>query len=191
MNLARRRTQLQERPFPYVLFDAVFSPNEIDSLLTWLENSEDWVLVETDFYEQYEFCIDDAALPTSVAFLQAPTFRGSVKAEMEALFSTGLSSHIRVLAHKLIPGQHIGIHNDVIDSGESHRFTVQLNGGLAEDAGGYFMLFNSYDPSDVHRILRPINNTAIAFSLSENSNHAVSRQHFGIRYTLVFCFHAP
>ena len=190
MNLVRHPVELNGRPFQYVVFNTVFSQSENASLLTWLDNSQDWVLVETNFYEQYEFCIDDATLPSAVAFLQSDTFRARLRAEMDALFSARISDHIRVLAHKLIPGQHIGIHNDVIDSGESHRFTVQLNGGLAEDAGGCFMLFNSSDPSDIHRILRPINNTAIAFSLSENSNHAVSRQYHGIRYTLVFCFHA-
>ena len=191
MSLVLHPTESHGRPFQYVLFDTVFSPRKNRSLLTWLENSQDWVLVERDFYEQYEFCIDDATLPSSVAFLQSDTFRARLKAEIDALFSAKLSNYIRVVAHKLIPGQHIGIHNDVVDSGESHRFTVQLNSGLAEGAGGYFMLFNSADPSDIHRILRPIDNTAIAFSLSENSNHAVSRQHLGIRYTLVFCFHAP
>ena len=111
------------------------------SLLTWLENSQDWVLVETDFYEQYEFCIDDATLPSAVAFLQSDTFRARLKAQIDALFSAKLSNYIRVVAHKLIPRQHIGIHNDVVDSGESHRFTVQLNSGLAEDGGRLLYAF--------------------------------------------------
>ena len=74
--------------------------------------------------------------------------------------------------------------------GETHRLTVQLNRGLRDEDGGFFMLFNSDDPSDVHRILRPVSASAIGFAIGPDSHHAVSRLHGGTRFTLVYSFHA-
>ena len=52
------------------------------------------------------------------------------------------------------------------------------------------MLFNSDNPKDIHRIVRPISGSAIGFEIGENSNHAVSRLHGGERYTLVYSFYS-
>jgi hypothetical protein len=95
-----------------------------------------------------------------------------------------------VVAHKLLPGQRIAIHNDYLVVEETHRLTIQLNRGLSDADGGFFMLFNSGDPADIHRVLRPVRNTAIAFMISPESYHAVSRLHGGVRYTLVYSFYA-
>ena len=109
---------------------------------------------------------------------------------MEELFATSLHRCVSVLAHKLAPGQHIGIHNDMRNGGESHRFTVQINRGFIDADGGHFMLFASADPRNIHRILRPVHNTALAFAISKDSHHAVSKQYGGTRFTLVFSFFA-
>ena len=190
MTLNLTLTDLHEQPFRYGIFSSVFSARAHADLLAWLETEDAWKLAETEFYEQYEFSVDDVDLPESVRFLQSPVFQEEVRAAIGSLFGVELSDEVRVVVHKLVPGQHIGIHNDVIEGGESHRLTVQLNRGLDDKDGGYFMLFNSEDPSDIHRILKPVTNSALAFAISERSNHAVSTQQGGVRYTFVFCFHA-
>ncbi len=188
MSLDLTLADFREEPFHYGLFRSVFVAQANAALLEWLEDSNAWKLVQTDFYEQYEFCVDDVHLPSTVRFLQLPLIRAELCNAIGSLFKVELSSDVRLLAHKLVSGQHIGIHNDVIKGGETHRLTVQLNRGLTDEDGGFYMLFNSPDPSDIHKILKPLNNSALAFAISEHSEHAVSVQHSGVRFTLVFCF---
>ena len=190
MNLQLSLAEVQGSPFPYALFDSVFPDATNRSLLTWLESTTLWTLAKTDFYEQYELGTDHASIPQAVQFLVDTAFKSILRTRMEQLFSVPLSTCVSALAHKLVPGQHIGIHNDLRHAGESHRFTVQLNRGLTDADGGYFMLFNSVDPSDIHRILKPVHNSALAFAISEQSHHAISKQYRGTRFTLVFSFFA-
>ena len=188
MNLDLSLADLQRTPFPYAIFDSVFPDSTHTSLLNWLESTRLWSLSKTDFYEQYEFSLDHVALPPTAQFLVDPAFKFILRARMEELFNVRLSLRVGVLAHKLVAGQHIGIHNDVRCGGESLRFTIQLNRGLNEPDGGYFMLFKSCDVRDIHRILKPVHNSALAFAISEKSHHAVTIQHRGTRFTLVFSF---
>ena len=188
MNLHLSLADLRSAPFPYALFHSVFSDPTHASLLTWLENAKSWKLAKTDFYQQYEFSVEHTPLPPTVQFLADSTFKSTLRTQIEELFNVQLTRQVSVLAHKLEPGQHIGIHNDLRYKGESHRFTVQLNRELVESDGGCFMLFNSADVQDPHRILRPVSNSALAFAISEKSYHAVSTQHVGIRFSLLFSF---
>ena len=105
-------------------------------------------------------------------------------------FGKHLGPRVELVAHKLVEGQRIAIHNDFLVGGETHRLTVQLNRGLDDEDGGFFMLFNSFDAADVHRVLRPVSGTGIGFEIGPHSHHAVSRMHGGERYTLVYSFHA-
>lgn len=177
-------------PFRYFLSDAFFSAELEDGLLDWLEHGAPWRLVETDFYEQYEFDMLRAELPSAIAPLAAPEMLDRLRKKLELSFGTALSQDVELVAHRLIPGQRIAIHNDVREGGETHRLTVQLNRGLQDKDGGFFMLFNSDDAADVHRILRPISGSAIGFEISERSHHAVSRLSGGLRFTLVYSFRA-
>ncbi len=188
MSLDLALADFREEPFHYGLFRSVFATHANAALLEWLEDSDAWQLAQTDFYEQYEFCVDDVHLPSTVRFLQLPLIRAELCNAIGSLFKVELSSNVRLLAHKLVLGQHIGIHNDVIKGGETHRLTVQLNRGLADEDGGFFMLFDSPNPANIHKIFKPLNNSALAFAISERSNHAVSIQRSGVRFTLVFCF---
>jgi hypothetical protein len=176
-------------PFRYFLTDACLAPEIEAALLEWLEQAAPWQLVETDFYEQFEFDMRDADLPSGIASLVAPASLEALRGKMEATFGNALSSYVQVVAHRLDPGQRIAIHNDMRDGGETHRLTVQLNRGLADEDGGFFMLFNSDDASDIHRILRPVSGSAIGFAISGASHHAVSRLHGGERFTLVYSFY--
>jgi hypothetical protein len=179
-----------ETPFRYFLADRCLTPEIETALLQWLEGSVPWKLVETDFYEQYEFDLRDAALPGELAVLVAPEALGCLRGKMECALGCRLGPRVDVVAHRLDPGQRIAIHNDLREGGETHRLTVQLNRGLSDEDGGFFMLFNSDDANDVHRILRPASVSAIGFAISAASHHAVSRLYGGTRYTLVYSFHA-
>ena len=176
-------------PFEYSLFDRVFSDHSLNSLISWLKVVPNWKLTETDFYEQYEFSVDEMELPDSVAFLNQSNFRDELAKTAFEPFGAKFLEQSSLIAHKLLPGQHIGIHNDVIEGGESHRLTIQLNEGLQYLDGGYFMLFDSCNAADVHRVLKPASNSGIAFAISEKSNHAVTQVHNGVRFSLVFSFH--
>ncbi len=188
MNLEISLIDERKWPFHYALFETVFPDHVHASILRWLEATQFWKVARTDFYEQFEFCLDHVVVPQRVRFLVESSFKSELRVMMETILETKLSPRIRVLAHMLVPGQHIAIHNDMNAFGESHRLTVQINSGLKESDGGYFLLFGSADVSDVHRILKPISNSAIAFAISPDSYHAVTSQHRGRRFTLVFSF---
>ena len=176
-------------PFPYLTANGGLGEVNSSALLEWLENEAPWKLVEMDFYEQYEFSLLDAPLPRHLKFLAERTFLHDLREKVEGVFGTRLSQRIDCTVHKLVPGQTIRIHNDYILGEETHRLLLQLNRGWCDDHGGYLMLFNSEDPSDVHRVLLPAHDSVLGFAISERSNHAVSTIHGGERFTIVFSFY--
>ncbi len=177
-------------PFRYFVaehcLDAAIEP----VLLNWLETDAPWALVEADFYEQFEFDLRDAELPPALACLVDPDMLARLRQKMEQALGDALTPHVQLVAHRLDPGQRIAIHNDMREGGETHRLTIQLNRGLDDADGGFFMLFNSDDAEDINRILRPVSGSAIGFAISPASHHAVSRLHGGNRFTLVYSFFA-
>ena len=179
---------LHSAPFRYFLARRCLPRGIEQALLAWFETDAPWRLVETNFYEQYEFSMLDTAVPETVCPLIALDCVASMRREMAAIFGVAFDDRTRLVAHKLIPGQRIAIHNDYLAGEETHRLIVQLNRDLRDEDGGLFMLFNSVDPNDIHRIVRPVNGSAIGFEIGENSNHAVSRLYGEERYTLVYSF---
>lgn len=160
-----------------------------DRLLSWLENHAPWKLSKTDFYEQYEFNFLDIKLPSELAFLNSRDHLSLVTRQVEAAFSVKLTDQVDFTAHKLLPGQRIRIHNDYIPGHETHRLLVQLNRGWKDENGGMLIFFNSQNTSDIHKIFRPLHTSAVGFSISPNSLHAVSTIHGGERFTLVYSFY--
>ena len=76
-------------------------------------------------------------------------------------------------------------------SGRRHIVSsLQLNRGLSDADGGFFMLFSSSDPADVHKVIRPASLSALAFEISPTSYHAISQMHGNVRYSVVFSFYA-
>ncbi|MDT7543413.1 MAG: hypothetical protein QOE33_3317 [Acidobacteriota bacterium] len=177
-------------PFPYAITTRAFNDEVSYAVLEWLQAEASWKLVETDFYEQFEFSLADVQPPARLSFLRERIFIDSLNAEIEKLFGVRLDERVDVTAHRLVRGQRIRIHNDYIFGGETHRLLVQLNHGWKVEDGGLLMFFNSPDPSDVHKIFRPIHNTAVAFAISSDSNHAVTTIHGSDRFTLVYTFYA-
>ena len=179
-----------DSPFRYFLARRCLDRDIEHALLDWFETQAPWALVETDFYEQYEFSMLHTCLPRSLLPLTEQRNLSILRGAMSALFNLIFSDRILMLAHKLVPGQRIAIHNDYLDGQETHRLTIQLNRGLHDHDGGLFVLFNSPDPHDIHRIIRPIAGSGLGFEIGKSSNHAISRLHHGERYTLVYSFYA-
>lgn len=184
------RPRLATIPFEHVLLERCLDIQAEAALLDWLESDAPWRLVETDFYEQYEFSLLHETLPPAVAHLFAPPALDALRTQVAEIFGVGLTPRLNAVAHKLLPGQRIAIHNDYLVGEETHRLTVQLNRGLADDDGGLFILFNSFNPADIHTIHRPASASGIGFAIGPSSYHAVSRMHGGERYTIVFSFYA-
>ena len=187
---ALKRVEVRAEPFRYFLVRRCLVPDIEQVLLQWFETDAPWRLVETDFYEQYEFSMFDVVLPRSLSSLTSPHNLAMLRREIAAIFGQKFGDRMMVVAHKLTPGQRIAIHNDHLTGEETHRLTVQINRGLRDEDGGLFMLFNSFDPKDIHRLIRPIGGSGIGFEIGGNSHHAVSRLHGGERYTLVYSFYA-
>jgi hypothetical protein len=182
--------ELLSAPFRHFVLRRCIDPSTADALLAWFETAAPWRLVETDFYEQYEFNLFDAVLPGLGAQLTDPIVLSEIRSQLAVLFGVEFEDRVGVVAHKLSPGQRTAIHNDYLTREETHRLVIHLNRGLHDEDGGLFMLFNSSDPSDIFRVLRPLNLSDLGFEISARSFHAVSRMHAGDRYTLVFSFYA-
>jgi Rps23 Pro-64 3,4-dihydroxylase Tpa1-like proline 4-hydroxylase len=177
------------KPFDYFVSPQALGDNLSTRLLSWLETDAPWKLVETDFYEQYEFSFWDVDVPPELLVFREPEFLNALKTKVEDLFKVELGNDIDVVAHKLIPGQRIRIHNDFISGEKTCRLLIQLNRGCKDEDGGLLLLFNSSDPADIHKAFRPVHNSAIGFVVSPTSNHAVSLIHGGERFTLVYSFY--
>lgn len=177
------------KPFDYFVSPQVLKHDFSNALLAWFETAAPWKLVETDFYEQYEFSLWDVEVPAPLLVLREPSFLNQLKDKLENLFDEEFSNDVDVAAHKLIPGQRIRLHNDFIEGEKAYRLLIQLNRGSKDEDGGLLLLFNSSDPDDIHKAFRPIHNSAIGFVVSPTSNHAVSLIRGGERFTLVYSFY--
>ncbi|MFD4121318.1 cyclophane-containing peptide 2OG-Fe(II) oxygenase YhhC [Alcaligenes faecalis] len=175
-------------PFRYSLIPECLSPDICTKLLEWLEADAPWSLRIADFYEQHEFSFDDVKLPTPIAEAFSQTEMEKLRSHVEQFFNTSLSSRIDVTAHRLTYGQRIRIHNDFIPGEESHRLLIQLNRGWQDSNGGMLVFFNSNNPADIHRVLRPLHNSGVLFEISPASLHAVTPIQDGQRFTLVLSF---
>lgn len=184
-----QRRVITDAPFRHATFEDCLSPATADRVLAWFETSAPWQHVTTDFYEQYEFSCWDSNHPVA-ALLRSDTLLSALRGELSELFGREMRPDATVVAHRLLPGHRIEIHNDHLEDGETHRFVVQLNRGLRDADGGFFMLFNSRDPSDIHDILRPSSRSGFAFEISRDSYHAISQMHGNVRYSIVYSFFA-
>lgn len=125
-----------------------------------------------------------------VCDLLGPVQLQRIRLVLEQSFQVQLEDRFEAVAHKMIKGQKIGIHNDFGAPWRTHRLVVQLNRGFSEDHGGQLIFFNSHDPSDVHRAFRPVHNTAVGFALTSAAYHAVTEITEGVRYSIVYSFWA-
>ena len=176
-------------PFPYVLSLESLEWDASYQVLAWFESGAPWRLVETDFYEQFEFSLLDAQLPPELIFLQTPDFLTTVRSRVADLFGTVLGERVDVTAHRLVPGQRIRLHNDFIACAETHRLLIHLNRDWKDENGGFLLFFRSGNPSGTPKVFRPVHNSAVAFAITPESYHAVSALYAGERFTLVYSFY--
>ena len=177
-------------PFPYFTANAILDQDSISSLLCWFEADASWKLVETDFYEQHELELGRDEPKGPLDFLTNRSFLEKVRKEAGGLFGASFSERIEWVVHKLLPGQRIRIHNDLLDGGETHRVILHMNRGWSMSKGGFLMFFNGPDPADVHRVLMPLNGSLVGFEISEKSSHAVSLVLDGERFAIVYSLYA-
>ena len=177
-------------PFDYFILPEAFSEKESLLTLNWFETEAPWKLVKADFYTQYEFDFESMKLPEKISFLNQRGFLNHLIEQFEDIFSVKLAKQVDITAHKLVKGQTIRLHNDYILGQETHRLLIQLNRNWQDENGGLLIFFNSSDPKDIHRVIRPVHNSSAGFAISLKSNHAVTTIHNGERYTLVYSFYA-
>ena len=184
-----RERSVETSPFRYATMLHCLGPVLGDALLAWFESDAPWRLTRTDFYEQYEFSCWDSPSPAA-EFLTSHAVVDLVRAEMTEIFDTRFEDGVDVVCHRLLPTQRIGIHNDFLVGQETHRLTIQVNRGLTDADGGVLMLFNSDDPTDIHKLLHPLSLSGFAFEISAESHHAVSQIHGGERFSVIYSFRA-
>ena len=177
-------------PFRYFTATALLDQDSISSLLGWFEDDASWKLVETDFYEQHELELSGDQPKKPLDFLTNRSFLERMRKEAGHLFGAPFSEQVEWAVHKLLPGQRIRIHNDLLDGGETHRVILHMNRGWSLSKGGFLMFFNSPDPADVHRVLMPVNGSLVGFEISEQSSHAVSLVLDGERFAVVYSLYA-
>ena len=183
LEMAERHTQ----PFRYCRATNIYDEGTCDSLLYFFDHAAPWSLVRRPFYEEYELPLT-ADLLKNVCDVLCPDQLGRIRSAMEGAFGVSLQNRVEVIAHKMATGQRIGIHNDFGAPWRSHRLVVWLSRGYSESYGGHLVLFNSHDPADVHRVILPEHNTAVAFALTSASYHAVTEVTEAIRYSVVYSF---
>lgn len=183
-------SEFRAEPFEYCVLPEPLDDEDGFEILRWLETAAPWKLTEADFYTQYEFDFEGVKLPNGICFLYEKGFLHHLINQIENLFGVKLARKVDLTAHKLIAGHTIRLHNDFLPGQETHRLIIQLNRGWRDENGGFLLLFNSANPADVHRVIRPVHNSAVGFAISPRSNHAVSTVHGSERYTLVYSFYA-
>ena len=181
---------VKNKPFEYFFGDSEINQDVISSWLDWLESDAPWELIETNFYEQYEFSLNSIEKPNNIDYLSNPHMLSSLVKSVERIFSTGLKSKVNITAHKLLSGQTIRIHNDFLEEegAENYRVLLQLNRTWDEENGGYLMFFSDCDSQKLSDVVEPISGSIQGFKISPTSYHAVSTVHAGERYTIVYSF---
>lgn len=178
----------QELPCAHLYSRSAFQNDIALDVIEWFKNKAPWKYVETDFYQQYEFNLMNVALPGELSFLISDVTIQSVQKIMMNAFKVPHMDIAEISAHKLVDGHSIRIHNDYIEGAETHRLIIQFNSGWHEENGGLFIFFNSSNPDDICKVVKPLSNSAIGFAISEKSNHAVSKVYDLERYSLVYSF---
>jgi hypothetical protein len=179
--------QVFTEPYPHAWLAQLFPSDANYEMRSWLEACDCWEHTVTDFYEQYEFSLQSMKLPASLEFLTDGEVIATMTDWMVSTFEVPELVVSDVVVHCLHPGHKIGIHNDHIDGGETHRLLIQLSDDL-ELVGGDLLMLEKMDPRSLRRIIKPRFGTAYAFAISADSYHAVSEVKEGRRYSLIYSF---
>ncbi|HEX8333007.1 MAG TPA: cyclophane-containing peptide 2OG-Fe(II) oxygenase YhhC [Segetibacter sp.] len=186
INLSAREAEFI--PFSHLVCPSVLERGIEKQLYEWFEHTNEWSLTEEDFYTQYEFVLSDRNVPDHLRCVIGSHTIDTIQNALKKTFTVKSLETVSIVAHKLVKGHKIGVHNDYINSEETHRLVVQINPNWDDANGGFLMLFHSPRAEDVSKIIRPINNSAFGFEISDRSYHAVSTVHNFSRYSVVYTF---
>ena len=173
------------KPFPHAWIPSPFPSWLNNKILTWLECTDQWKCIKTDFYHQYEFDLKQMNLPNDLNILTSKETLSHFESWLQDTFNTTTIETTEITVHMLEAGQGIGLHNDCSSTDETVRLLLQFNRGIV---GGDLALFNDSSPDSVCRIIKPIHGTAFAFTISQESYHAVPTIKEGRRFTIVYSF---
>jgi hypothetical protein len=182
-----------ENPFLHFVAPEFLDEEVACRLLEWFECEALWIEKNVEnFYESYDLSLRTSKLPELLQFLIDEDFLLGVRNEVANKMRTNLGPKIDVTAHRLEPGQHIGIHSDFGELKQTHRLLVQINRGWSVEKGGILMFLSNNRPdalseNDCYYI--PEHRTAFCFEVSQKSLHAVSRVLRDYRYTLCLSFY--
>ncbi|MGH6985409.1 MAG: cyclophane-containing peptide 2OG-Fe(II) oxygenase YhhC [Caulobacteraceae bacterium] len=182
------QAEFRREPFDHTLAKEALPGDLADGALEWMEQDASWKLRLASFYEQWEIHLDADVLPPHLRSLCAQSTVERLAQTMLAPLTPVPLQLTEITAHKLVQGQTIRIHNDLLDGREAYRLLVQLNRGWRDEQGGLLMIFASSSADDLSRVIRPVHGSAFAFAITHRSFHAVSSVRSGERYTLVFSF---
>jgi Rps23 Pro-64 3,4-dihydroxylase Tpa1-like proline 4-hydroxylase len=182
------RLETGNAPFPHFWSAEVLNDGIEASVFDWLEGTDAWGLTEADFYTQYEFSLLDVILPEDLQCLITEGSISVIRDHFRTAFQLSSLELVGVTAHKLVTGHRIGIHNDYIGKAETHRLIIQINPHWDDSKGGYLLLFGSSDATHLSKLVKPANNSAFGFAISDQSYHAVSTVYNSSRYSIVYTF---
>lgn len=183
-----RNIETHDEPYRFFCSSQCFTTELSDALLAWFDDGIEWFLHEGSFYEQWECDLLRQLPPESCESLFLPKTLGFLRRSMEARFHVELGEKMTVVAHKLVRGQAIAVHNDDPDPGEeTHRLIVQINHGFKPGLGA-LRVHKSRNPEDVFLTLNPKHNSAFGFAMSHNSYHSVTQMGDWTRYSIIFSF---
>ena len=106
--------KLVTEPFPHFFGEHFFSPEDSQALLQWFDDDAPWRVVRHSFYEQCEMDLFSIARPAHLEHLFAAPFLAQLKSQVERVFRSRVRNYLRITAHRLLPGQGIGLHTDSI-----------------------------------------------------------------------------
>jgi Rps23 Pro-64 3,4-dihydroxylase Tpa1-like proline 4-hydroxylase len=177
-------------PFPHFVVAEFYEPEVADGLNRWLSQEATWRRSVQRLYDQFELSFKLVpAVPDAIqSAVLAPAALSRVQRLAEHLFETELRPHVTVDAHKMTPGQGIGIHADSMVGEDSHRIVVQLSRAWRPEFGGNLVFFGGAAADDARQSFEHVFNTAIGFALSEASYHAVTQVVQGERLTVIYGF---
>ena len=178
-------------PFPHVIVDDLFDAVDAERLLTWLETDADWWMQERDFY-LHESCDNlEACAASDAGRAISKAARRELAVVLGEIFGVDLDGDdATISAHRMTPGQGVGIHTDDPSLGtESLRLVVTFKRNeFRDEDGGHLLLFCEHDVDAITSVIRPLQNCAVAFPLSSESLHAVNDVTGDVRYSIVLGF---
>lgn len=180
--------EFEATPFPHFWSLSVLQPGLGNEVHQCFETTLQWSLTEADFYTQYEVVLSEENLPENLQCIVSADTVGTIRSAFERAFKVESLNLVSVVAHKLVNGHTIGIHNDYLNGEETHRLVIHINPSWNEANGGFLMLFYSPRAEDVSKVVQPLHNSGFGFQISHQSFHAVSTIHHFSRYSIVYTF---